>query len=207
MKRIEKLLWIFYIIAIILRLSLIKNNDLIIGTALILLGSFYLIWSLYQFNTIHFFKNRDSPTKINSGSRVKAIIVGIGLFCTYIGCGKHIIMLLREHIVLATYDRILDFGLIVLCGVIIYELTHMIKQRKYIRSTLFAKSVTGFIVGLILLGISGTTEIEIIYRNYPRFINAYKAVQKEPENEKFLEILNQEHQKIAEDNDISLSKR
>ncbi|QZE14761.1 hypothetical protein K4L44_02560 [Halosquirtibacter laminarini] len=204
MKKIEKLLWVSYGISITLRLSLIKNNDIIIGTTLILLGVFYLIWSLYQFKAIDTF-NKDQSYK--SRIKTKSLIVGFGLFCTYIGCGKHIIMLLREHILLATYDRILDSGIVILCGVIIYEITLMVRQRKYIKSNILRKSVLGLIVGSLLWMISGTTEIEIIYRNYPRFIHAYKAVHKNPENKKLIEILNQEHKKIARDKDIFLTKQ
>lgn len=199
MKNIEKVLWIIFPTCAILRLTLIKNSDLFEGTSLILLGIFYLVWSFFQFEDISIFRKSTIPQIERKNNKKRSILAGIGSFLICIGCGKHIIMLLRKHEVSTGLNNMVFLGLIMLTGVLIVEIIDMINLKQYKRTVIFKKVIVGLILGSTLFYISGDKEVQIIYRNHPRFIKAFKLVKQNPENKELIQLMNKEHDKIIKE--------
>ncbi|MDC1105691.1 hypothetical protein OAT16_03235 [Prolixibacteraceae bacterium] len=189
MRTIEKILELLLFIGIVLRVMLVKNGYLFEGIALGALGLFYLIWSFRRFRDYSFINNDKATCQYDPITKKMSILAGVGLFITCMGAAEHLIFITSNNIAVLA-------GMLILLYVAISEIIVYKKEKRVYISRVFKRVFCWMFVGAFVWHISGEKSIEIIYRKHPVFIKAYKAVQRNPDNQQLRDIMWREYDKV-----------
>ena len=178
MRKIEPLLGFIIVAAVILKLNLIPGGSVLCVFAFSILGFIYSILGFAIFNEIrfrHVFKKESykglTPLKI-----IGTIGFGWALSSTCMG-------ILFKVLLWSGADTILISGLIQTLIVLIVALIQFAKNKAPFYKRVFKRIaiIGGF--GLILSFVSDLTIVKMEYRNHPRYIEAFKEAQNNPEDE------------------------
>ncbi|QZT36011.1 hypothetical protein K5X82_11970 [Halosquirtibacter xylanolyticus] len=186
MRTLEKILEFVLFIGIVFRVMLVNNGYLLEGIALGALGVFYLIWSFIRFRDYSFIKKDNATCQYDPITKRMSLFAGIGLFITCVGAAEHLIFITSNNVIVL-------IGMLLLLFVAVSEIIVYKKEKRVYISRVFKRVFVWLILGCVVWYISGVSSIEIIYRKHPRFIKAYKAVKKSPDNEQLRDIMWREY--------------
>ncbi|QZE13986.1 hypothetical protein K4L44_15875 [Halosquirtibacter laminarini] len=189
MRTIEKILEFCVILGFILRMMLVNNGYLIEGVSLLLIGIFYFIWSIFRFKDYSFRRKDQSTCIYDPISKRMSLLAGFGLFLTCSGAGQHMVFITSSN-------ALVFLGMTILLIVAISETIVFIKEKRVHISRVYKRVFVWLAIGIGVWYMSGERAIQVIYRKHPRFIKAYKAVKKYPDNEKYREIMWNEYDKV-----------
>jgi hypothetical protein len=192
MKQAEKIIGIFVIVAMIARLlyDYPYASNLIVFPA-IFLSLLYFFFSFLLLNDIRLrnvFK-KESYKSMNALRIVGTIASGVVFFIILTG-----ILFKFQNWPYGNYN--LYTGLMLLFSISIFVIIKfIIKKAAFYRNVLIRFFIIGGI-GLILLLVSQEQLIEIKYRDYPEYIEAEKALLKDPYNETLIQKAKEESIKM-----------
>lgn len=178
MKKLEKILGILIILALILKLVLIPGANILTVISLSILACIYYPLGFAFFNGIRLrevFK-KDSYKGISAMRIIGTIGLGMGLAVICIG-----ILFKLQH--WPGGDTNLIAGLATTLIILIIALIKYLKSKSDYYKPIFTRIaiVGGF--GLILTIIPDLTITKIQFRNHPVYINAYEDYLENPQNE------------------------
>jgi uncharacterized membrane protein len=176
MEKIEKILLALVAIALVLKFTFVPFGSLILAVALTSLAIIYACFGLLFFN-----KNKDAKTP-----KAASAMLGIGLFITCIG------ILFRVQLWPLSKINLLLGLIISFIAFVVITISHSNKKNenyKFIAKRVII--ISGF--GLILFLLPSLFFVKLQYRNYPDYIKAYEAHEKDPHNRELRENLDIEY--------------
>ncbi|HRZ42067.1 MAG TPA: hypothetical protein P5228_05120 [Bacteroidales bacterium] len=178
MKKLEKILGLVIIIALLLKLVLIPGGSILTVISLTILACIYYPLGFAFFNGIRLraiFK-KDSYKGVSALRIIGAIGLGMGLAAICIG-----ILFKLQH--WPGGDTNLIAGLVTTLIILIIALIKYLKSKSDYYKLIFSRIaiIGGF--GLILAILPESTITKIQFRNHPDYIKAYEDYLKNPQNE------------------------
>jgi len=177
MKRLEKILGLVIIIALIMKLTLIPGGSILTVISFSILSCIYYPFGFAFFNEIRLIQilKKASYKELSALRIVGSIGIGMGLAAICIG-----ILFKLQHWPGANTNLIA--GLFTILIILIVALFRFVKNKDDFYKRIFKRIaiIGGF--GLILSSVSELTITKIQFRNHPKYIKAYKEYIKNPQD-------------------------
>ncbi len=178
MKKLEAILCVLILTGLILKFALIPGAGTITTFSLLLLGTFYYLFGFALFNKIGFrqiFK-RDSYKDTNALRIIGAVLTGWAVSIIFIG-----VLFTVQHYPGAAF--FLYCGLVCIILIFIVALIRYLKSKEEYYIRIFKYLAVSAVIGLLFLFVPESSVIELQYRNHPEYIEAYKDLKADPQNE------------------------
>ena len=192
MNRLEKILGLIVLIALILKLTLILGGGILIVLSLSILAIIYYPFGFALFNQIGFkqiFK-KDSYKALSALRIIGAIGVGTALSIICVG-----LLFKLQHWPGSKINLLA--GLITSLIILIIALIKYFKTKGDFYSRIIKRLIIIGGFGLIMLLISDLTIIKIQFRNHPDYIKAYELYMTNPQDESLIKNLDIEYHRAT----------
>jgi hypothetical protein len=180
MKKLEKILALLFVIAIIFQFNLIVGDSLIMFLSLTTLALIYFPLGFALFNNIPLKKvfKKESYMGLSSLQIISTIFLGIGFSEICIG--------IESKLLHWGYVKLhLFVGLFFICIALIFYLIHFSESKSSIPKTIVSRMVIFGMLSLFLLNVSDLTLIKIQFRNHPLYIEAFENYLSDRENKDY----------------------
>lgn len=191
MKLIEKLIIALLVIAVILKFLLVPSGGALFVLFSLLLAMLYAYFGFLLFNNIRFrniFK-KVAYNGISSWKIIGAIATGISLSIAIIG-----MMFKGQHYPGASF-MILAGIFSALIIIIISLIKHSKKKSSYYKNIIIKTGIAVIVCSILYL-VPSKFWLEIKYRNYPDYVQAYQRSLEQPNNKKVMLDWHKEYNKM-----------
>jgi len=191
MKKSERILFALVCLALVLEVMLIPGSGILLVLSFNALACVYMFGGLFLFNGIPLRRvfREGAFSEVSKGKVVGAMGAGVALSLTTIG-------LLFRFQSWPGADFLLATGLLLLLVVLIIGAVKYLQSKtSYYMGIFLRASVIGGL-GLIMMLAPSTAWVEIIYRNHPAYLDAFKKAVADPDNQELWEKVREERQKI-----------
>lgn len=189
MKKLEKILPLLILIAFLLKLNSLPGASALFILSISSLSVLYYFGFLL-FNNIrlrHVFKK-----SAYQGSTAQRIIGSIGLgisfSCILMGCLFKLLFWVGSH-------AQLTLGLFLLSIAMVFALLKNKGKASNFYTPLYKRSIIIGLSGILLYATPATSIADVFYRNDPEYLEAFKRLLKDPQNEEYLLELEEMRQK------------
>jgi hypothetical protein len=192
MKKLEKILGVAFLIALILKLTLLPGGGILATFSLLILANLYFLFGFALFNQIalkDIFKGA-SYNGIPALRIIGAIGTGSALSVLCVG-----ILFRLQHWPGASINIIT--GVIVSLIILIIVLIKYFKAKEQFYFRILKRLIILGGLGFILLNLSDSTIIKFQFRNHPDYIKAYELYIKNPQDETLRNNLDLEYYKAT----------
>jgi len=178
MNKLEKILGLIFLIAIILKLTLLPGGGILATISLMILANLYFLFGFALFNQIEL-KNilkGDSYTGISNLRIFGAFVTGTALSILCVG-----VLFKLQHWPGSKPNIIV--GLISSVIILIVSIIKYYKSKEVIYSKIILRLTIIGGISLFFLTVSDYSIVKFQFRNHPNYIKAFELYQTNPKND------------------------
>lgn len=191
MKRLEPLLILLFLLAMVLNLNMFPFGEILTIISLTSLAIYYFYFSSVIFSGLEFkdIKNKIALGSISPKRKLLSFGTGICLGLSLIGILFYLMMWPGTSLNLGS-------GLLGLLVISILSYIKFLKFQANFHKKLLTRTVPVFVIGTLLFISPKTAWLDTKYRDYPDYVKAIEKLDKDPNNKEFQEQLRLEREKI-----------